>query len=74
MLTGTIFEYNNKTPVSVLLMISKLWLGNEKNVLEIKNKLIEIYHLEDLNVQFIYKFLSNCLKKILLIILDHYMY
>ena len=50
LLTGTIFEYNNKTPVSVLLIISKLWLGDEKNVLEIRNKLIEIYHLEDLNI------------------------
>ena len=42
----SIFEYNNKTPLSVLLFILKLWLGDEKNVLEIKNKLSETYNLE----------------------------
>ena len=42
----------------------KLWLGDEKNVQEIKNKLIETYNLDDLNPLFIYKFLDNCRKAI----------
>ena len=62
LLIGTIFEYNYKTPVSVLYYILKLWLGEEKNVQEIKNKLIETYNLEDLNPIFIYKFFTNCRK------------
>ena len=57
---GTIFEYNSKTPASVLLTIIKLWLCEDKNVKEIEVKLKELYSIDTLNSKFIYIFISNC--------------
>lgn len=56
---GTIFEINNKTPVSVLYTIIKLWLIEEKNVSKIEKTLKDIYKVEKVDNRFIYIFIHN---------------
>ena len=57
---GTVFEYQNKTPASVLYCILSLWLHDECNAKQIVNKLKDIYSIDKLNIKTIYKFLHLC--------------
>ena len=56
----TIFEYNPRTPFSVLFKIMNLWIVDSFNALQIKKKLEEDYNLEKVDSRFIYNFLFNC--------------
>jgi hypothetical protein len=56
---GTIFEKNNKMPDSVLYKILYLWQVDELNVNKISKKLLEIYHLKNVE-RIIYNFISFC--------------
>ena len=56
---GTIFEFNNKTHVSLLYNIIILWLHDELNASKISVKLKEIYKLKAINMNFIYNFYKS---------------
>ena len=57
---GSIFELHNKISASVLYNILKLWLAEDKNVVQIAIKLKEMYNLHNIDNRFIYKFLQDC--------------
>ena len=56
---GTIFEYNNKTPVSILYNVIIYWLHDDLNANKIVSKLKETYNLTTFNKVIIYKFISR---------------
>lgn len=57
---GTVLEFQNKTPASVLFKILELWLHNEFKGRKITKKIKDIYNLDSFNINFVYKFLQNC--------------
>ncbi len=69
---GTIFEYNNKTPASVLFYILKQWLIECYNSQKIAKNLIEKYSLETVNIKFINSFLHSCREAIAMYIRTNY--
>ena len=56
----SIFRANTKTPVSVLYKIIKLWLVDSLNAKDIKQKLLEDYGVENVDIHVIYSLLFNC--------------
>ena len=59
-ISNTIFESNIKTPVSVLYKIIKLWLVDSINAKDIKQKLLEDFGVENVDMHVIYSLLFNC--------------
>jgi nickel-dependent lactate racemase len=55
----TIFEYHKQTLVSLLYTIMELWIHDELNVKKIKEKLEEIYEINNIDIRFIYVFIEN---------------
>ena len=61
---GTIFEFQPKTPISVLYKIMIYWIIENKNVMQIKAKLEQEYHKDNINTTIIYPFITICRKVI----------
>lgn len=56
---GTIFASHKKAPSSVLFNILKFWLIDELKVIQISNKLEEIYIINNIEKRMIFNFISN---------------
>ena len=54
---GSIFQFNTKTPLSILYNIMKYSIVDNFNVSKLASKLEEIYNIESLNKKFIYSYI-----------------
>ena len=57
---GTIFQNFKKIPASVLFNMLIFWLIVECNAAKISEKLQNIYNINSININLIYRFLQNC--------------
>ncbi len=60
----TIFQFNSKTPYSIIYKILNYWLIEEKNAVKIKKSLEENYNINNININIIFELFTNFRKAI----------